>query len=173
MADIQKYAPKLWRLEGGFVNDPNDKGGATNHGVTLNAYEVYCLQQGKKKPTVEDLKNLSWDEFVDITKMHYWNRWQADKIINQSLAELLVDWTYNSGSWGVKIPQKVLGLVDDGIVGNKTLFVVNSNDAQKVFDKIWAARKEFFEGIVKRDPSQKKFLAGWLNRLNEFKFEES
>lgn len=173
MADIQKYAPKLWRLEGGFVDDPDDHGGATNHGVTLDTYVAYCLQQGKDKPSVEDLKNITWDEFIDITKSHYWDRWQADKIINQSLAELLVDWTYNSGVWGIKIPQKVLGLVDDGIVGNKTLFVVNSNDAQKVFDKIWIARKEFYEGIVRREPSQAKFLKGWMNRLNEFKFAES
>jgi len=53
------------------------------------------------------------------------------------------------------------------------LFVVNSNDAQKVFDKIWIARKEFYEGIVRREPSQAKFLKGWMNRLNEFKFAES
>ena len=43
MADIQKYAPKLWRLEGGFVDDPDDHGGATNHGVTLDTYVAYCI----------------------------------------------------------------------------------------------------------------------------------
>jgi len=51
---------------------------------------------------------------------HYWERWQADRIRNQSVAELLVDWVWASGINGIKIPQQMLNLKPDGIVGEKT-----------------------------------------------------
>ena len=50
MADITLYSPLLWKEEGGFTNNPADPGGATNHGVTLDTYGVYCAKTGKSKP---------------------------------------------------------------------------------------------------------------------------
>ena len=43
MADVRKLAPFILKWEGGFVNDPDDLGGATNMGVTIGTYEAYCL----------------------------------------------------------------------------------------------------------------------------------
>ena len=42
MADVRKLAPFILKWEGGFVNDPDDLGGATNMGVTIGTYEAYC-----------------------------------------------------------------------------------------------------------------------------------
>ena len=53
MADINKLKPFILKWEGGFVNDKKDLGGATNKGVTLKTYKVYCEQKGKAVPTVE------------------------------------------------------------------------------------------------------------------------
>lgn len=172
MAKIELYIPKLWDLEGGFVNDPDDVGGATNHGVTMDTYEAYCARKGRHKPTIKDLKNLSWEDFKDITDMWYWSRWRADEIKNQSIAELVVDWTYNSGAWGIKKTQEILGLAPDGVVGEKTLKAINGADQQDIFNDIWKAREEYYKDIVVRTPSQKKFLKGWMNRLNSFTFKE-
>jgi len=55
MAEFGIYAPLLRKLEGGFVNDPQDAGGATNAGVTLNTFRAYYGQDR----TIEDLKNIS------------------------------------------------------------------------------------------------------------------
>ena len=35
MHSVESIAAEIVRREGGFVNDPDDPGGATRHGVTL------------------------------------------------------------------------------------------------------------------------------------------
>lgn len=107
-----------------------------------------------------------------MLKPHYWDKWKADQIQNQSIANLLVDWLWGSGAWGIKFPQRILEVADDGIVGTKTLAAINNYpDQSKLFKKLWLRRKQHFEDIVKADPTQGVFLKGWLNRLNDFKFE--
>lgn len=172
MAKVEKLVPKILKWEGGFVNHPNDKGGATNKGITIGTYTYYRKSKGLTLPTVNDLKNISNEEWIDILKTLYWDKWKADQITNQSIANLLVDWVWGSGGYGIKYPQQALGVVDDGIVGNKTLYAVNTYPNQKeLFQKLWNRRKQHFESIVQRDPSQKVFLKGWMNRLNDYQFE--
>ena len=50
MADVKKLAPFILKWEGGFVNDPDDLGGATNMGVTIGTYEAYCRKTDPEKP---------------------------------------------------------------------------------------------------------------------------
>ena len=171
MAEVNKLAPIILKWEGNFVNHPNDKGGPTNKGVTIATYEAYCRKKGYPKPTVERLKNLTQEQWIDILKTMYWDRWKADQINNQAVANILVDWTWGSGAWGIKFPQRILGVKDDGIVGPKTIAALNDYpDQSELFKKIWMRRNQHFEDIVKADPTQKVFLKGWLNRLNDFKY---
>lgn len=171
MADVNKLIPIILKWEGDYVNHPNDKGGPTNKGVTIATYEAYCRKKGYPKPTVERLKNLTQEQWIDILKTMYWDRWKADQIKNQSIANILVDWVWASGTWGIKYPQRILGVKDDGIVGPKTIAALNDYpDQSELFKKIWMRRKQHFEDIVKADPTQKVFLKGWLNRLNDFKY---
>jgi len=170
MAKIDNYALKLWDLEGGFVNHKDDKGGATNRGITFATYKDYRNEIGKTEPTVNDLRNIGFSEYVNILRWHSWDRWQADKINSQQVAELLVDWVYNSGSWGIKKPQTFLGLKPDGLVGAKTLKAVNDYDPRLLFTHIKSMRKEFYLAIVKANPSQKVFLKGWMNRIDSFNY---
>ena len=58
----------------------------------------------------------------------------------------------------------MLKVTTDGIIGPKTITALNS--AKDINEKIYAARKAYFEAIVKRNPSQKKWVKGWMNRLN-------
>ncbi len=172
MAKISFLASKIIKWEGGFVNHPNDKGGATNIGITLKTYTYYRNLKGIPKPSVSDLKNISFEEWIDILKTLYWDRWQADNINNQSIANLLVDWVWGSGVYGIKYPQQLLHVVVDGIVGVNTLTAINNyTNQEELFHKLWNRRKQHFESIVQRDPSQKVFLKGWMNRLNDYKFE--
>lgn len=66
---------------------------------------------------------------------------------------------------------KILGVEVDGIVGRKTLAALNSRPADPLFHQIQAARIAFVENIVRRKPSQRKFLRGWKNRILAIKFE--
>ena len=50
----------------------------------------------------------------------YWDRWKADEIKSQSIADILVDWIWASEMHGIKIPHDLVGVIPDGIVGPKT-----------------------------------------------------
>ncbi len=175
MANIDKLIPHILKWEGGakFTNDPLDRGGATKYGITLNTLISIHYDVNKDgKVSVDDVKALQLDDFKKILKSQYWDKWQADKINNQSLANLLVDWLWGSGKWGIIIPQRLLGVPADGVVGEKTINALNSANQRYIYNKVWQARKEFYEKIVKNNPSQKKWLKGWLNRLNDLKFSD-
>ena len=171
MAKIDPLVPIEFRVEGGKVNNPADKGARTNMGVTLATWKSQGYDKnGDGKIDVTDLNLITHADVVNILKK-YWDSWKADNINNQSIANLVVDWTWNSGAWGIKKPQLALGLDDDGVVGKDTLAAINSGDPSTVFKTLWLARKTFFDDICKNDPSQLVFHNGWMNRLNSFKFQ--
>jgi len=174
MANVNILVPFILRWEGGYVNDPVDKGGATNMGVTIATWRsVGYDKDGDGDIDVADLKLLTKEDVVNrVLKPHYWDRWKADQIESQSVANILVDWVWGSGVHGIKIPQRVLGVAQDGKVGPITLAAVNSQDPRVFFDKIKAEREAFFNRIVQNNASQKRFIKGWLNRLNDIKFTE-
>lgn len=170
MADVMKLVPFILKWEGGFVDDPDDLGGATNRGVTIGTYATYCKKKGYPAPTVERLKNLSEKDWAEILKTMYWDRWKADEIKSQSVANILVDWVWASGINGIKIPQKVLGVTADGIVGAKTLSALNMKSPKELFEEIKEARIQFIEDICRKRPANNKFKKGWLNRINSLQY---
>lgn len=185
MAQIDKFIPILLQWEAsvivkqgesleqaytratkkGFVNDPNDNGGATMVGVTIGTYRSYCKYKGMRSPSVNDLKNMPYKVWRDVVYTMYWNKWKADTIADQSVANMIVDWLWHSGAVTIKKVQALLGVTADGIVGPKTIAALNSD--KDIETKVYNARKAYFEAIVKRNPSQKKWLKGWMNRIND------
>lgn len=171
MANSSKLIPFILQWEGGFVNDPDDLGGATNKGITIGAFTEYKKRKGQKAPTVDDLKSISDVEWHDVFKSLYWDRWKADEIKNQSVANILVDWVWASGSHGIKRPQRLLGVKADGIVGNQTIAAVNAMDAATLFKMIKDDRAKFIDEICKARPKNEKYRKGWMNRINAIRYE--
>ncbi|WP_300970067.1 glycoside hydrolase family 108 protein [Porphyromonas vaginalis] len=187
MAKVEILAPYIKKWEGGFVNDPADRGGATNMGVTLSTYTQYCKRKGYPRPTVDRLRRLTDAEWLDILKSMYWDRWQADRIESQCVANILVDWVWGSGAYGITIPQRLLGVQRDGVVGDVTLGALNSRGSA-FFERLYAARVQYLHDItnssVRRYEARlgrkaterellrytnKRFLKGWLNRLADIR----
>lgn len=154
----------------GFANDPDDSGGATMCGVTIGTFTSYRKSKGYNSTTVADLKNITFQDWRAIMKQLFWDKWQADAIENQAIANILVDWVWASGVNGIKIPQRILGVTSDGIVGAKTLAALKSSDPRILFEQIHTARLKFVDDIVARKPSQKKFIRGWKRRINSITF---
>lgn len=171
MANSSKLVPFILQWEGGFVNDPDDLGGATNKGITIGAFTEYKKRKGQKAPTVTDLKNISDAEWYDVFKSLYWDRWKADEIKNQSVANILVDWVWASGSHGIKRPQRLLGIKADGIVGKQTIAALNAMDAATLFKMIKDDRAKFIDEICKARPKNEKYRKGWMNRINAICYE--
>lgn len=172
MASIDRLIPHLLKWEGGWSDDPDDAGGATMCGVTLATYEAYCRRKGYPRPTPERLRNLSREEWREIVKTMYWDRWRADGIASQPVANLCVDWLWMSGSVSIRRVQALLGVASDGIVGEKTLAALNSRSPLPLFGSIKKLRFRYIAEICRNRPQNEKFRKGWENRLNDMNFEE-
>lgn len=171
MADPKKLMPFILKWEGGFIDDPDDLGGATNKGITIGTYGEYRKRKGLPSPTVQELKNLSEKEWYEVFKTLYWDRWKADEIKNQSVANILVDWVWASGVHGIKRPQTILGVVPDGIVGKKTIAALNAAYPDRLFEAIKTDRAKFIDEICKARPKNEKYRKGWMNRINALNYE--
>lgn len=190
MANVEKLVPFIIQFEAGidpagltgaqlfekarktgYANDPDDLGGATMVGVTIATYTEYCRRKGYPRPTVERLRSMTYDQWLDILKTMFWDQWKADEIANQSVAEILVDWVWASGKYGITIPQKVLGVTVDGVVGPKTLAAVNAQNQAQLFARIVAERKAYIDRICASRPVNNKYKRGWLRRLNALTFK--
>lgn len=138
-------------------------------GVTLETFrKVY----GASK-TASDLKKITDEQWHHIFKKYCWDACKADQINNQSVANLLVDFAYNSGaSRAIRKIQALVGTKADGIMGNITLAAINSYKQGQwaLFDKLKVSRIAFLNAIVNNDPKQSVNLHGWLRRVGNIQY---
>ena len=139
--------------EGGYVNDPNDKGGETNFGISKRAY-----------PHV-DIFNLTEDDAIDIYWKDYWVRGKCDKVPSK-LQPIYFDMCVNFGiSGATKVLQataisKGADIKADGRIGPNTIKAIKNLSLERVR----AFRVLKFAKIVIANPKQMKFWYGWYRR---------
>lgn len=173
MADFKAFFPTLMKEEGGFVDNKNDHGGATNGGLTLYTWEKSGYDKdGDGDIDVNDLKLATAADFYRVYKILYWDYIKGDEIASQSVAEIIFDWGVNSGTHNAtKRVQALLGIKADGVFGPGTLKAINQAIPKNLFELIKAAREAYYRSIVKNNPTQSEFLKGWLHRINNFIFK--
>ena len=155
--------------EGGFSNHPNDRGGATNHGITQATLAAW-----KGHPvSVEQVRQLTLDDVKPIYKKNYWDINSLDGVHSAPVATCVFDIgvVCGTGSAG-KLAQAVCNthggalLLLDGQIGPKSVAAINGMD-EEIFVRAFADRVGArFRSIVDNNPSQRVFLAGWMNRAN-------
>lgn len=158
-------------FEGGYVNDPNDKGGETNLGITAGT-----LARAHKAGLVghSDVKKLTRAEAAKIYEAFYWKPSRCD-LLPKPLDLLVFDAAVNHGVGGAgKLLQRALNtmganLVVDGAIGPKTLgaLTVLLEEGKGTVVKglcgcFMMHRAVYFTDIATNNPTQKKFLFGWL-----------
>lgn len=167
MADSKKLVPFIlsWETDK-YTNNKKDKGGPTKYGITLATWRrVGYDKNGDGILNEEDVKLLTKDDFHRVFKQNFWNACKADKIQDQSVANMLVDFAYNSGvKRAATYLQLTLGITADGIIGNKTLFAINKSNGKRLFERFKKTREDYLKSIAKGE--QKDFLDGWLRRLS-------
>lgn len=160
---FEKIFNYLLYVEGGYTDDMYDKGGKTKYGIIEVEARKYGYRGLMKDFTLELAKEIYFKK--------YYTKYNLDKIDNNEVALSICDWTVNSGSWGLKKAQQTLNelgynLVVDGIFGNKTIQALNTVDVIKFLELYHNKQRLFYNNIVKNNPTQKKFLQGWLNRVS-------
>jgi lysozyme family protein len=147
--------------EGGYVNDPLDRGGETNLGVTKKAWAAYLGRE------IEDgeMAALTVEAVEPFYKTQYWDRVRADDLPG-GVDYLAFDFAVNAGpARAAKFLQKAVGATADGVIGPGTLAAVRAREPQEVIDLFSTIKAEFYHGIVENDPTQQRFINGWLNRV--------
>jgi lysozyme family protein len=153
--------------EGGFANHKKDRGGATKFGVTKKTYEAYMSKQTGEpyKATVKEMRQMKVETAKDVYKTMFWNEIDGDKIKNYDVAHTLLDQAIHSGpTTAIKRIQKVLGIEEDGHMGEATVNAINAADESELLDLFLDETEKNYRKIVKNNPSQKVFAKGWKKR---------
>lgn len=151
--DFNSALKMVLELEGGYVNNPKDPGGATNYGVTQSVAMAHGYSG--------DMKTIPMAVVEAIYRKSYWDPIRADEIPDQ-VRYAMFDAAVNSGVvQSVKWLQRVVGVNDDGVIGQKTMDAVKNTDSNRLLRGLISRRLEFLTGLK----TWSTFGAGWTRRV--------
>ena len=183
MPNVRQIAEDIVAREGGFVNDPADPGGATNHGVTIGTLRALgrdVTQDGHVDGA--DIRALTSREAVDIFLTQYFDRPGLGRLPD-ALQPAVFDMYVNAGVMAVKLLQRVLkgagySVRDDGLIGPATTAAAMTEaakGAQALVDRYGVARRDFYYGLADARPASRKYArsrnggkGGWITRAETF-----
>ena len=160
-SNFDKAFDLVMKSEGGYVNDPSDRGGETNLGVTIAAWGAYLgrnIQPG-------EMKALTREQVKPFYKQMYWDKVKCDDL-PQGVDYAVFDFAVNAGTGrAAKFLQRAVGAVDDGVIGAGTLALVAKALTKDLLDNFSKQKEDFYRGLAETNASQQKFLKGWLARV--------
>jgi len=179
------------QIEGGYVNDPDDKGGETYRGIARRfhpEWEGWRMIDDVKCTTV-DVKHINelLDESDELQKMikkfyqiEFWSKIQGDAITNQSIANEVYDNAVNMGTdRSIEYLQRTLNVLNknrlsyndiliDGDMGIKTLIAlgacIKAAGVKRIVNVLNAFQVKHYLELMEKNPVNEKYL-GWFNRV--------
>lgn len=152
--------------EGGYVDHPLDKGGATNMGITQRSYNAWRSSQTLP---IKAVKEITVDEVEQIYRQSYWINGRCDDIAwtHPDTATVHFDACVNHGlNRAARMLQEAIGTVKvDGIIGPKTMGALLDMSDANIAQNYIGHRYHFYHRIVRSNPSQLVFLRGWIARI--------
>jgi lysozyme family protein len=183
MRSIRQIADEILDREGGYVNDPADPGGATNHGVTLQTMRRLGLDlTGDGEVTAEDVRRLSRDQAREIFLRHYF---EAPRIglLPEPLQPSVFDMYVNAGANAVRLLQRLLGRMGhpgavDGVIGPETAGAARAaadEAPDHIADAYGIERRNYYYRLADLRPASRKYATtrsgkkgGWILRAEAF-----
>ncbi|EHU1256485.1 N-acetylmuramidase [Acinetobacter baumannii] len=175
--NIEQYLEELIKREGGYVNNPADRGGATKYGIT----QAVARENGWNG----NMKDLPLEFAKSIYKKQYWLEPRFDQVnaLSPSVAEELLDTGVNCGpNFAKPLLQRALNLLNnqgkagwpdlkvDGVYGSATLGALKTylskrgKDGEKVLVRVLNIMQgQRYIEICERNPKQEQFFYGWIS----------
>jgi lysozyme family protein len=181
MAEFKPAVEFVLKNEGGFVDNPNDSGGVTNFGISLRFLREipdinlrkYGIFVEPDLLTVGHVNNLTKDQAELIYKGEFWDAAPFSEIIDRNICNYIFDCCVLHGlSQGIKIAQRALWayyekkdiVVDDGVLGAKTMTLINDGNEVVIICCLMAERAGYMRLVAFEKSKDGEFLNGWLNR---------
>jgi lysozyme family protein len=183
MPDVRQIAEEIVAREGGYVNDPDDPGGATNHGVTIGTLRRLGIDVNRDtRIDVADVKALTRKQAVEIYLKHYFEG-PGIAALPEVLQASVFDMYVNAGGNAVKILQRLLTDMGypcdpDGAIGPQTIRAAQmawEAAPSHLADAYGIARRNYYYALADSRPASRKFArardggkGGWIKRAEEF-----
>ncbi len=183
MQSVREIAKEIVDREGGYVNDPDDPGGATNFGVTIHTMRRLGLDLDRDGDVdATDVKRLTRAQALDIFVTHYFERPLIAEL-PEALHATVFDMYVNAGANAIKILQRLLTemghpCVVDGALGPNSIQAARAaygNAPEYLADAYGIARRNYYFRIADRRPASRKYArtraggkGGWIKRAEEF-----
>ena len=183
MPSVTDIAREIVAREGGYVNDPDDPGGATNFGVTIGTMRSLGLDlTGDGKVDAIDVRALTRSQAEQIFVEHYFRKPRLAELPDPVQASVF-DMYVNAGANAVKILQKLVSRMGfpataDGVIGPRTIAAVaDAAEAAPahIADAYGIARRNYYYALADQRPASRKYArtraggkGGWIKRAEEF-----
>ena len=183
MPSVEQIARQIVAREGGYVNDPDDPGGATNFGVTIGTMQSLGMDLNRDgRIDTADVRALTRAQAEQIFVEHYFRKPRLAEL-PEPLQASVFDMYVNAGGNAVKILQRLVSRMgfrtaDDGVVGPMTIAAVaDAAEAapDHLVDAYGIARRNYYYALADQRPASRKYArskaggkGGWITRAEEF-----
>lgn len=183
MPSVEEVAAQIVAREGGYVNDPDDPGGATNYGVTIGTMKSLGLDLNKdRRVDATDVRMLTRAQAQQIFVEHYFRRPRLSDLPPAVQASVF-DMYVNAGTNAVKILQRLVARMGfsataDGVIGPQTVAAAHDAAAaapDHFADAYGIARRNYYYSLADQRPASRKYArsksggkGGWITRAEEF-----